>query len=96
MRIFLLQPPIFSPTGVYLSVPSLTASLKAAGHEVHQFDLNLEFWCRLISRKNLENGSKILCDKIKEFKKKAVMTVEELNFFKEYLSIATINVDIIS
>ena len=44
MKVLLLFPPDWFPSEPYLSLPSLTAVLRQAGHQVIQKDVNLEMW----------------------------------------------------
>ena len=43
-KIMLLFPPEWVPTAPYLALPSLTAVLRQAGHEVIQRDVNIEMY----------------------------------------------------
>ena len=42
MKVLLVFPPDWFPSEPYLSLPTLTAFLRSAGHEVVQKDVNLE------------------------------------------------------
>ena len=44
MKVLLIFPPDWFPSEPYLSLPSLTAVLRQAGHTVIQKDINLEMW----------------------------------------------------
>ena len=44
MKVMLIFPPDWYPSEPYLSLPSLTAVLRAAGHQVVQKDINLEMY----------------------------------------------------
>lgn len=44
MKVMLVFPPDWYPSEPYLSLPTLTAVLRAAGHEVIQKDINLEMY----------------------------------------------------
>src|SRR5436853_2815057 len=44
MKVMLVFPPDWYPSEPYLSLPSLTAVLRAAGHQVVQKDINLEMY----------------------------------------------------
>jgi hypothetical protein len=44
MKVLLIFPPDWFPSEPYLSLPSLTAVLRQAGHTVVQKDINLEMW----------------------------------------------------
>ncbi len=56
-RFALISPPVYEPRSPYLAVPLLTASLRARGHEVRQWDFNLEVFSRFLSRDYLEDCS---------------------------------------
>ena len=44
MKVMLIFPPDWYPSEPYLSLPSLTAVLRQAGHTVIQKDINLEMY----------------------------------------------------
>ncbi|HKW86298.1 MAG TPA: B12-binding domain-containing radical SAM protein, partial [Nitrospiraceae bacterium] len=44
MKVLLIFPPDWYPSEPYLSLPTLTAVLRAAGHQVVQKDVNLEMY----------------------------------------------------
>ena len=44
VKIMLVFPPDWYPSEPYLSLPTITAVLRAAGHEVIQKDVNLEMY----------------------------------------------------
>src|SRR5436853_3865936 len=44
LKTMLLFPPEWVPTAPYLALPSLTAVLREAGHEVIQKDVNIEMY----------------------------------------------------
>src|SRR5512132_2623471 len=44
LKTMLLFPPEWVPTAPYLALPSLTAVLRAEGHEVIQRDINIEMY----------------------------------------------------
>jgi hypothetical protein len=54
MKVFLVFPPPWTPAMPYLSLPVLTAVLRAHGVEVIQRDLNLETYDTVLSRAYLE------------------------------------------
>jgi hypothetical protein len=54
MRVALVYPPSCDPTAPYLSVPTLTAWLRAHGVDVVPVDANVEAWEWLLSRRRLE------------------------------------------
>src|SRR4029077_6593756 len=43
-KVMLLFPPEWVPTAPYLALPSLTAVLREAGHQVIQRDINIEMY----------------------------------------------------
>lgn len=54
MEIVLSAVPPWFPNQPYLSVPLLTGILRAAGHQVKQFDLNLQFYENMFDAGSLE------------------------------------------
>ena len=56
MRVLLLFPPSWTPTMPHLATPALAAYLRAAGLQVIQRDLNLEFIDRVLTREHLERS----------------------------------------
>lgn len=54
-RVALIEPPLHEPRAPYLALPALTASLQAHGHEVRQWDFNVESFARFLSRDYLES-----------------------------------------
>lgn len=54
MKTALVFPPQWYPSQPYLALPTLTAYLQAHGHEVEQFDFNVESYDIFLSRKYLE------------------------------------------
>lgn len=60
MRVALVYPPSCDPTAPYLSVPTLTAWLRANGVDVLPVDANVEAWESLLTRTSLEHlGARI-------------------------------------
>ena len=62
----LLFPPQWIPTQPYLSVPSLTAFLKANGCDVEQADINVTFYDDLLSKEGLREYYEKVCVKLQE------------------------------
>ncbi|VVB85902.1 Radical SAM superfamily protein [uncultured archaeon] len=62
----LIFPPQWIPTQPYLSLPSLTAFLKARGCNVEQIDVNVSFYDDLLSRKGLQGCYEKACAKFQE------------------------------
>src|SRR5438132_9259068 len=48
-KVMLLFPPEWVPTAPYLALPSLTAVLRQAGHQVVQRDINIGMWDHFFS-----------------------------------------------
>src|SRR4051812_15332412 len=53
MKVALIYPPTCDPTAPYLALPTLSAWLRAHGHEVLPIDANLEGWEQLLSEPSL-------------------------------------------
>ena len=64
MKVALLFPPQWYPSQPYLALPTLKAHLESRGHEVDQFDLNIECYDIFLSRKYLEHCTKIIRKRI--------------------------------
>ncbi len=60
MKVALLFPPQWYPSQPYLALPTLKAHLESRGHEVDQFDLNIECYDIFLSRKYLEHCVEII------------------------------------
>ena len=58
MKVLLLFPPDWLPSEPYLSLPSLTAVLRPAGHEVVQKDINVEMYDMFFSAPFLDHAAK--------------------------------------
>ena len=54
MKVALLFPPQWYPSQPYLALPTLKAHLESKGHEVDQFDLNIECYDVFLSKEYLE------------------------------------------
>lgn len=54
MRILLINIPPWYPSQPYLSIPTLTSTLKSFGYIVKQIDLNIEFYDFLLNKEELE------------------------------------------
>lgn len=66
----LIFPPQWIPTQPYLSLPALTAYLKANNCEVEQIDINVSFFDHLLSKNGLSDHLERAQTKIKEFESK--------------------------
>ncbi|MCH8157663.1 MAG: radical SAM protein [Nitrospinae bacterium] len=73
MKTALVFPPQWYPSQPYLALPTLTAYLEAQGHEVDQFDFNVECYDRFLSRNYLDR----CIDKIRTRLAKPVKTPED-------------------
>ena len=73
MKTALIFPPQWYPSQPYLALPTLTAYLEAQGHEVDQFDFNVECYDRFLSGSYLKR----CVDKIHTRLTKAVKTPED-------------------
>ena len=60
MKVALLFPPQWYPSQPYLALPTLKAHLESRGHEVDQFDLNIECYDIFLSREYLERCVEII------------------------------------
>ncbi len=73
MKTALIFPPQWYPSQPYLALPTLTAYLEAQGHEVDQFDFNVECYDRFLSNDYLKH----CVDKIHTRLTKPVKTPED-------------------
>lgn len=55
MKILLLFPPQWTPNSPYLALPLLSAQLRKRGYETRVKDLNIEFFNRILTEKNLRD-----------------------------------------
>jgi len=53
MKITLIFPPQWTPSYPHLALPSLTAFLRQEGYEVDQRDVNIEFYEKILTKKQL-------------------------------------------
>ena len=60
MKLALLFPPQWYPSQPYLALPTLKAHLESKGHEVDQFDLNIECYDVFLSKEYLERCVEII------------------------------------
>lgn len=82
----LLFPPQWIPTQPYLSIPTLTAFLKANGCDVEQVDLNVTFYDNLLSRQSLRALYERAYSKFQELDSKKELTSE---FQKQYTALGS-------
>ena len=82
MKVLLIYPPDWFPSEPYLSLPSLTAVLRQAGHTVIQKDINLEMYDWYFSedflKKVLHRVPRQL-DRLRKLSKKRDLTGEEMD-----------------
>jgi hypothetical protein len=82
MKVMLIFPPDWFPSEPYLSLPSLTAVLRQAGHTVVQKDINLEMWDWYFSedflRKVLRRVPQQL-DRLRKLSKKRELSPDEMD-----------------
>ena len=82
MKVMLIYPPDWFPSEPYLSLPSLTAVLRQAGHTVIQKDINLEMYDWYFSedflKKVLHRVPRQL-DRLRKLSKKRDLTGEEMD-----------------
>jgi radical SAM superfamily enzyme YgiQ (UPF0313 family) len=72
----LLFPPQWIPTQPYLSLPSLTAFLKANHCNVEQSDINVSFYDELLSKRGLKSSHERNCLKFQEIDSKKELSSE--------------------
>ena len=85
MKVALLFPPQWYPSQPYLALPTLKAHLESRGHEVDQFDLNIECYDIFLSRKYLEHCIKIIRKRLDD-PTRAVEDQEVRPVYKDILS----------
>lgn len=56
LDILLINPPFGTISSPYISIPTLASYLKSRHIKVGAFDLNREFYCRLLTRENILKG----------------------------------------
>ncbi|MDR4459627.1 MAG: B12-binding domain-containing radical SAM protein [Nitrospirales bacterium] len=81
-KILLVFPPDWYPSEPYLSLPTLTAFLRSAGHDVVQKDVNLEMYDWYFSRDFLRRVLKKVpqqLDRLKKIRKSRELTDEEVD-----------------
>ena len=72
----LLFPPQCIPTQPYLSLPSLTAFLKANDCDVEQMDINITFYDEILSKKGLSPFYERAYSKFQELESKKELLPE--------------------
>ncbi|MEO5630484.1 MAG: radical SAM protein [Nitrospiraceae bacterium] len=82
MKVLLIYPPDWYPSEPYLSLPSLTAVLRKAGHTVIQKDINLEMYDWYFSEDFLKKVLRRVpqqLDRLRKLSKKRDLTGEEMD-----------------
>src|SRR6188472_4578940 len=82
MKVLLIFPPDWFPSEPYLSLPSLTAVLRQAGHTVIQKDINLEMWDWYFSEDFLKKVLRRVpqqLDRLRKLAKKRELNANEMD-----------------
>ena len=82
MKVMLIFPPDWFPSEPYLSLPSLTAVLRQAGHTVIQKDVNLEMYDWYFSEDFLKKVLRRVpqqLDRLRKLSKKRDLTADEMD-----------------
>ena len=82
MKVLLIFPPDWFPSEPYLSLPSLTAVLRQAGHSVVQKDINLEMWDWYFSEDFLKKVLRKVpqqLDRLRKLSKKRELDAQEMD-----------------
>jgi anaerobic magnesium-protoporphyrin IX monomethyl ester cyclase len=82
MKVMLIFPPDWFPSEPYLSLPSLTAVLRQAGHTVIQKDINCEMWDWYFSEDFLKKVLRRVpqqLDRIRKLSKKRELDANEMD-----------------
>ena len=83
IKTLLVFPPFANHTHPYLSVPALTAFLAAAGKDVRSWDLNLDFYEVLYSRKIAEVCHKQYIERFDELRSQDTLNSDEGQEFRQ-------------
>lgn len=83
--VYLVFPPMWSPRQPYLSLPALTAYLKAAGVSVTQRDLNIEAYNHFLRGDYVEHAFARIRERIKQFETRPSLSASGMN---EYVRLA--------
>jgi radical SAM superfamily enzyme YgiQ (UPF0313 family) len=82
MKVMLIFPPDWYPSEPYLSLPSLTAVLRQAGHTVIQKDINLEMYDWYFSEdflKKIQRRVPQQLDRLRKLSKKRDLSADEMD-----------------
>ncbi len=86
-KILLIQPPQWYPVSPYLAVPLLTGQLKKAGFDAKAFDLNVEFFNKLLTKEHAEKcdaeARKILNTLSPEYENADISQIEKNGTYDE-------------
>lgn len=85
MKTALLFPPQWYPSQPYLALPTLKAHLESRGHEVDQFDLNIECYDIFLSREYLERCVEIIRRRLAD-PTRSIEDQEVRSIYKDILS----------
>ena len=85
MKVALLFPPQWYPSQPYLALPTLKAHLESKGHEVDQFDLNIECYDVFLSKEYLERCVEIIRRRLAD-PKRSTEDQEVRPIYKDILS----------
>ena len=89
MKTLLIFPPDWLPSEPYLSLPSLAAVLRPAGHEVLQLDVNVEMYDLFFSSMFLGHVEKRIASELKylqEVSEKRELDEEEQELIQKLLT----------
>ncbi|MBC8287126.1 MAG: radical SAM protein [Nitrospinae bacterium] len=89
MKSLLIFPPDWLPSEPYLSLPSLAAVLRPAGHEVSQLDVNVEMYDLFFSTRFLEHVSQRIASELRylqEVSEKRELDEEEQELMQRLLT----------
>src|SRR5581483_3405481 len=81
-KVMLIFPPDWYPSEPYLSLPTLTAVLRAAGHDVVQKDVNLEMYDWYFSEEFLKRVLRKVpqqLDRLRKLAKKRELEAQEMD-----------------
>src|SRR5947199_7616429 len=81
-KVMLIFPPDWYPSEPYLSLPSLTAVLRQAGHTVIQKDINLEMYDWYFSEdflKKIQRRVPQQLDRLRKLSKKRDLSADEMD-----------------
>ncbi len=96
MRVMLIFPPDWYPSEPYLSLPSLTAVLRQAGHTVIQKDINLEMYDWYFSEDFLKKVLRRVpqqLDRLRKLSKKRDLNADEMDLQLELCDLTRQRID---